>query len=71
MNQKLDRRILRGFRRANRDPVKLTGLLYLKEALLEERYEDCALFIQIAREFGAQDYEINNLLEDPRRNPKL
>lgn len=48
-------------------PVKLTALMYLKEALLEERYEDCKELIAVAREFGAQAIEILNLLEDPRR----
>jgi len=56
-------------RRARRNPVKLTALLYLREALLEERYEDCAQIIAIAREFGAQILEIQDLLEDPRRHP--
>ena len=50
-------------------PVKLTALLYLKQALLKEKYEMCADIIAIAKEFGARDYEIQNLLEDPRRNP--
>lgn len=58
------------FARIRRDPVKLTALLYLREALLEERYEACAEFIAIAREFGAQPFEIDQLLEDPRRMPK-
>jgi hypothetical protein len=56
-------------KRTSRHPVKLTALLYLKEALVDERYEDCAFAIQTAKEFGAQDFEIENLLEDPRRNP--
>lgn len=51
--------------RGNRDPVKLTALLYLKEALLQERYEDCAEFVQVAREFGALAVEIRNVLENP------
>lgn len=56
-------------RRVEKHPVKLTALLYLKEALLTERYEDCADFIAIAKEFGAQGSEVNLLIEDPRRNP--
>ena len=59
-----------GFFRVNKDPVKLTALLYLREALLEERYEECAEFIAIAKEFGAVSFEIKNLLEDPRRAPR-
>ena len=53
-----------------RHPVKLTALLYLREALREERYEECADQIAIAMEFGAKAFEIQNLLEDPRRMPK-
>ena len=56
-------------KRRNRDPVKLTALLYLREALLGERYEECGYFIAIAREFGALDREVLALLEDPRRHP--
>ena len=56
--------------RVRRNPVKLTALLYLKEALWKERYEQCAQFIQVAKEFGAQEREIEELLEDPRRTPR-
>jgi hypothetical protein len=49
--------------------VKLTALIYLREALIEARYESCADFIAIAKEFGALDAEIRMLLEDPRRHP--
>ena len=55
--------------RVVRHPVKLTALLALKEALLEEKYEECSEIIAIAREFGARDFEIYYLLEDPRRRP--
>ncbi|HTL70063.1 MAG TPA: hypothetical protein VL404_02110 [Candidatus Eisenbacteria bacterium] len=58
-------------RRASRvrHPLKLTALLYLKEALSRERYEECAEIIALAKEFGANAYEIDDLLEDPRRAP--
>ena len=56
-------------KKIEKNPVKLTALLYLKEALLNQQYENCREFIQIAKEFGAQDFEIQNLLEDPRRVP--
>lgn len=56
--------------RVKKDPVKLTALLYLKEALKKERYEECAQFVQVAKEFGAQEREIAELLEDPRRMPR-
>ncbi len=55
--------------RITRDPIRLTALLYLKEALLEEGYEDCRDIIAIAYEFGATENDIQLLLEDARRNP--
>lgn len=58
------------YRRRSRDPVKLTALIYLREALVAERYEECAEIIAIAKEFGALDAEIRVLLEDPRRHPQ-
>ena len=50
-------------------PVKLTALLYLKEALLKQKYELCPEIISVAREFGAANFEIQDLLEDTRRSP--
>ena len=50
-------------------PVKLTALLYLKEALRKEQYELCPEIIAVAKEFGAASFEIQDLLEDPRRSP--
>ena len=56
--------------KVRKNPVKLTALLYLKEALRKERYEECPQLILVAKEFGAQDREIEELLEDPRRTPR-
>lgn len=56
--------------RVKKDPVKLTALLYLREALLKERYEQAPEFIAVAREFGAKEQEISELLEDARRLPR-
>ena len=56
-------------KRIVKHPVKLTALLYLKESLLKEQYEALAGIIAIAKEFGAADFEIQDLLEDPRRTP--
>lgn len=53
-----------------KDPVKLTALLYLREALLSQRYEECGQFVAIAKEFGAHPREIEELLEDARRQPR-
>ena len=52
-----------------RHPVRLTALLYFVEALRSERYEECAEILAVAREFGANEKEIRNLLEDRRRIP--
>lgn len=56
--------------RVKKDPVKLTALLYLREALRRERYEQAAEFIAVAKEFGAKEREIEELLEDARRLPR-
>ena len=53
----------------NRNPVKLTALLYLKEALVRQQYEHCRDIIAVAKEFGAADVEVQDLLEDQRRTP--
>ena len=58
-------------RKVKRNPLKQTALLYLREALLEERYEVCAELIQAAQGFGADPFEISDLLEDRRRVPRL
>lgn len=70
MNPTVNKQTTSRYRRRTRDPVKLTALLYLREALLEERYELCPEFIAIAKEFGALDEEIRVLLEDARRHPQ-
>ena len=62
-----NKRAAPGLFRVRKDPVKLTALLYLRDALLAEKYEECAEFIAIAREFGAQTFEVQNILEDPKR----
>ena len=56
-------------RNASSHPVKVTALWYLKEALVREQYEKCAEIVAVAKEFGAADFEIRDLLEDPRRSP--
>ena len=43
-------------------PIGLTALVYLKEALRNERYEDCQVAVETALEFGAQEWEIKNIL---------
>lgn len=48
--------------RSEDHPVKLTALLYLREALHEECYEEMPEFVAIAKEFGADDGEIREAL---------
>ena len=55
--------------RRSHHPVKLTALWYLRDALVREQYEKCAEIVAVAKEFGAQAFEIEDLLEDPRRSP--
>ena len=43
-------------------PVKVTSLCYLKEALIQEKYEDCRSIVDIAREFGAESSEIKKII---------
>ncbi len=42
--------------------LKMTALLYVKEALAQEEYEACPELLGLARKFGAQPNEINKLL---------
>ena len=67
MNQRLNVQTPPGRRRSELDPVALTALLYLKEALLAEQYEECPAIIRIALEFGAGEARVGYLLEEPRR----
>ena len=48
-------------------PVKLTALLYLREALLEERYEEMEELVEIAQDFGAGYWEIRDVLASSRQ----
>ena len=56
-------------RKFTQHPVRLSALWALREALLQEKYEECREIIAIAKEFGASGSEIYYLLEDPRRRP--
>ncbi len=48
--------------------MKLTALLHLRKAVLEERYEDCTHFIGRAITLGATHSEIRAILECPKRS---
>lgn len=43
--------------------VKATSLLYLKEALINEAYEECAQLIAVAKDNGADQKEISEAID--------
>ncbi|MCA9409047.1 MAG: hypothetical protein H6755_03250 [Candidatus Omnitrophica bacterium] len=50
-------------KRSNPDEIlKVTALVYLKDALATERFEECAELIVKAKEFGADPSEINSII---------
>ena len=52
-----------GNRFSDREEIlKVTALLYLKDALLKEEYEDCQELVDSARNFGAHQSEINEVI---------
>ena len=48
--------------------LKVTALQYLKDALLKEEYESCRELLERARNFGAQEGEIAELLAAASQN---
>lgn len=42
--------------------LKATALIYLRDALLGERYEDCPELIRAAKGFGADSMEIRTVI---------
>ena len=44
--------------------LKVTALLYLKEALIEQKYESCQELINTARELGAFSSDISAVITD-------
>ena len=45
--------------------LKLSALLQLRKAVLEERYEDCLGYVSAAEKMGAKPGEIHKLLCHP------
>ncbi len=50
--------------------LKLTSLIYLKEALSAQQYENCAALIREAKGFGALQNEISALIAEVFGSPK-
>ncbi|OGX06290.1 MAG: hypothetical protein A2Z88_00580 [Omnitrophica WOR_2 bacterium GWA2_47_8] len=48
----------------NSDTLKVTALLYFKEALAQERYEECAELIQAAKNFGVEQDEVKGIINE-------
>lgn len=44
--------------------LKVTALLYFKEALVKEQYETCAELLQSARGYGANPNEIHAVIDE-------
>ena len=44
--------------------LKATSLLYFKDALLNQQYEDCAELIRAAKSFGAQPGGIGRIIAE-------
>ena len=47
--------------------LAVTALIYLKEALTNERYEECAEFVRAAKRFGATQSDIKQTLVEGAR----
>ena len=52
---------------ARNEVLKVTSLLYFKEALFNEEYEDCKELIRIAKRFGARQDDIRRVIAESNR----
>ena len=55
---------------ARDEVLKATSLLYFKEALFNEEYEDCKELIRIAKRFGARHSDICRVIVQSNRGAK-
>lgn len=46
------------------ETLKATSLVYFKEALLKQEYEDCKEFVRTAKRFGAEQSEITAVIDE-------
>lgn len=44
--------------------LKTTALIYLKEALVHQRYEDCPALIRSAKGYGARQSEVRKVIAE-------
>ena len=47
--------------------LKATALIYFKEALFNERYEDCRKLIRLAKRFGARQEDVREVIAESNR----
>ena len=52
------------------DMLKLTALLYFREALIKEQFEDCAELVRTAKEYGADSRHIRAVIASTVRKDK-
>lgn len=52
---------------ARDEVLKATSLLYFREALFNEKYEDCGELIRIAKRFGARQSDIRRVIAQSNR----
>ena len=55
---------------ARDEVLKVTSLLYFKEALFNEEYEDCKELIRIAKRFGARQTDIRRVIAESNRGAR-
>ncbi|GEM_PF-3430665 len=53
--------------KAGDEALQVIALIYLKEALVKERYEECAELVRAAKRFGATQGEIKQMLVEGAR----
>ena len=56
---------------ARDEVLKVTSLLYFKEALFNEEYEDCKELIRLAKWFGARKGDIRRVIADSNRGVRV
>jgi hypothetical protein len=44
--------------------LKTTSLIYFKEALVHQQYEDCRGLVRLAKEYGARPSEIRKVIAE-------
>jgi len=49
------------------ETLKVTALVYFKEALVKQEFEECAELIKAAKRFGAQQAEISDVIAEYAR----